>query len=79
MYLDVKKLSKLYLVKTLSKVLGVSRSVYYPYHPSISHRRSDSDTSLAKRVQEVFSDHNRRYSTSCIHAELKYQGEGGTI
>ena len=73
--MEVKELAKSYPTKTVCKVLGVSRSGYYEYCRGISHKRSTSEETLAKKVQEVFSEHKRRYGARRIHAELKHQGE----
>ena len=71
----MKELTKSYPTKTVCKVLGVSRSGYYQYRRGISHKRSKSEETIAKKVQEVFSEHKRRYGARRIHAELKHQGE----
>lgn len=42
---------------------------------SVTSEAREQDTSLAKKAQEVFSKHKRRYVARRIHVEMQFQGE----
>lgn len=62
-----------YPIKLLCRVMRVSRSAYHAYATGKSYVLSAAKTTLAKKVEEVFYLHRRRYGSRRIHAELKAQ------
>jgi len=60
-----------YSVKKMAKALGVSRSGYYTWVKNGPSRREKEDLELAKLIAQIFREHNGRYGSPRIWAELK--------
>lgn len=61
-------------IRKLCKVLGVSKSAYYAYVGGRSHALSSAKAIVSQAVEQVFSDHRRRYGWRRIQVELADQG-----
>lgn len=59
-------------VKTLCRVLGVSKSAYYS---SLKRAQRAEAAEEVKAVREVFFRHGRRYGSRRIHAEMQAEGK----
>lgn len=61
-------------VKTLCRVLAVSRSSYYAWRSRPPSPRQQANQYLLKRIQSIFANSRQTYGSPRIHAELRAQG-----
>jgi putative transposase len=57
-------------VKTMCRVLGVSRSGYHAWQRRRPCRRALEDERLTERIREIHKDNRRVYGSPRVHAEL---------
>jgi putative transposase len=60
-----------FAVKTMSRVLGVSRSGYYDWSTREPAPRTLENASLTARIQEIHATSDETYGAPKIHAELR--------
>lgn len=61
-------------IKTMARVLGVSRAGYYAWAARPSSRRADADREFLRRIRTVHAVSPGTYGAPRVHAELKAQG-----
>jgi putative transposase len=61
-------------VRTLCRVLEVSRSGFYAWSRRPASQRAVDDSQLAAEVAAIFDDHKRRYGSQRITSELRDNG-----
>ncbi len=61
-------------LKTMARVLGVSRAGYYAWAARPSSRRADADRDLLRCIRTVYAVSQGTYGAPRVHAELKAQG-----
>ena len=57
-------------VKTMCRVLGVSRSGFHAWQRRRPSRRALEDERLTERIREIHAENRRVYGSPRIHAEL---------
>jgi putative transposase len=62
-------------VAVLCRMLGVSRSGYYDWKDRSPSRRSQENSALTEKIQEIYERSRRTYGSPRIHAELKALGK----
>ena len=60
--------------KTMSRILGVSRSGYYAWRDRSPSARSIADAALTDRIKAIHADSRATYGAPRIHAELVDEG-----
>jgi transposase InsO family protein len=70
----IQQLSSAYPVSVLCRLLSVSRSGYYAFVKGDSFVLSADQARLRKEVASIFADHNGRYGSRRIQAELRDRG-----
>ena len=60
--------------KTMSRILGVSRSGYYAWRDRLPSARSIADAALTDRIKAIHADSRATYGAPRIHAELVDEG-----
>jgi putative transposase len=60
-------------VKTMCRVLGVSRSGFHAWERRAPSRRTCQDASLTTLIAHVHSDSRRTYGAPRVHAELRLE------
>jgi len=58
-------------IKTMCRVLGVSRSGFHAWENREPSRREREDERLLERIREIHEDNRRVYGSPRIHAELR--------
>jgi putative transposase len=58
-------------IKTMCRVLGVSRSGLHAWENRAPSRREREDERLVERIREIHEDNRRVYGSPRIHAELR--------
>src|SRR3954463_7540430 len=58
-------------IKTMCRVLGVSRSGFHAWENRAPSRREREDERLLQRIREIHEDNRRVYGSPRIHAELR--------
>ena len=66
--------SKIFCVKEMAKVLGVSRSGYYDYLGRSASTQSVKKELLREKIYRIFKDSHKIYGSPRVHAELVAQG-----
>jgi putative transposase len=61
-------------VKTLCRVLGVSRSGFHAWLRRPPSSRVRADVALAERIGEIHRDSRGTYGSPRVHAELRFEG-----
>jgi len=64
----------LYPVKTMARVLGVSRSGFYAWISRAPSARARADATLTNRIQAIHKRSRETYGAPRIHAELADEG-----
>lgn len=62
-------------LRSLLRVLKLSRSGFYRWLKFLVSKRKQADKRLATKIKEIFKASRRRYGSPRVHAELKFQGE----
>ena len=70
----IAELAGAFPVEVLCSVLGLSRSAYYRYQRGASYQQSTTKQRQQQLVEQVFTEHKRRYGSRRIVAELQQQG-----
>lgn len=70
----IAELAEEFSVELLCLVLGISRSAYYRYQRGASYQQSVDKQRRQQLVEQVFTEHKRRYGSRRIVAELQEQG-----
>jgi HTH-like domain len=58
-------------VKTMCRVLGVSRSGFHAWATRAPSARAVEDARLTERIRQLHAEHRRVYGSPRIHAELR--------
>ena len=67
-----------YPVKTMCRVLEVSRSGYYAWLKRPPSARAVANGTLLERIEEIHDESDGTYGAPRIHAELKAEGDGAS-
>ena len=67
-----------YPVKTMCRVLEVSRSGYYAWLKRPPSARAVANGTLLERIEEIHEESDSTYGAPRIHAELKAEGDGAS-
>jgi putative transposase len=67
-----------YPVKTMCRVLDVSRSGYYAWLKRPPSARAVANGTLLERIEEIHEESDSTYGAPRIHAELKAEGDGAS-
>ena len=67
-----------YPVKTMCRVLDVSRSGYYAWLKRPRSARAVANGTLLKRIEEIHEESDSTYGAPRIHAELRAEGDGAS-
>jgi putative transposase len=63
-----------YSIKTMCRVLGVSRSGFHAWQSRLPSARALEDERLSERIRQIHKDNRRVYGSPRIHAELVLAG-----
>jgi transposase InsO family protein len=62
---------KIYTIKKMTELFGVSRSAYYKYlHHGVSRKREYADAKLLEYIKAIVEKHHRRYGSPRVKAAL---------
>ena len=65
-----------YSVKTMCRVLSVSRAGFYAWLGRKPSARARQDEELTRRIREIHTDNRGVYGAPRIHAELRFLADG---
>jgi transposase InsO family protein len=63
-------------VKTMCRVLGVSRGAYYEWATEVESAHGRRDSELLDMIKIAFTEHRGRYGAPRVHAVLRRRGVG---
>jgi hypothetical protein len=75
----VKANQAIYRVKTMCRVLEVSRSGFYAWRKRESSARSRANATLLEAIQEIHAESDKTYGAPRIHAELEDRGPQASL